>query len=81
MTKPLVMVGLALVFGALAVFVSQRWIERQAEAYRRQAPVAQSETVPTSTVVVAAAPLRFGTELSPQHLREVPWPEGAKDRS
>jgi pilus assembly protein CpaB len=33
--------------------------------------------VSTATIVVVASPLRFGTELSPQHLREVPWPEGA----
>ena len=74
MSKPIIMVGLAIVFGALAIVAGQRWIARQADAYRRQAPVAQSEPIPTSTVVVAAKPLRYGMELAANNLREVPWP-------
>jgi pilus assembly protein CpaB len=73
-SKPLIMVGLAIVFGALAVLAGQRWLTRQADAYRRQAPVAQSAPMPTNTIVVAAQPLRYGMELSARNLREVPWP-------
>jgi pilus assembly protein CpaB len=29
------------------------------------------------TVVVATKPLRFGTELADEHLREMPWPSGS----
>src|SRR5918998_5520964 len=69
------MIGIALVFGLGAMFVAQKWLDRQSSRLRQvqaaPAPVA------TATIVVAAAPLRFGTELSKQHLREVPWPEGA----
>jgi pilus assembly protein CpaB len=69
------MIGLAIVFGLAAIFVGQKWLDRQANRLQ-QAQVAPAP-VRTATIVVAAAPLRFGTELSKQHLREVPWPEGA----
>jgi hypothetical protein len=73
--KTFMMIGIALVFGLGAVFVAQKWLDRQSNRLR-QAQVAPA-AVATATIVVAAAPLRFGTELSPQHLREVPWPAGA----
>jgi pilus assembly protein CpaB len=73
--KTFIMIGLAVVFGLGAVFVAQKWLDRQSNRLR-QAQVAPTP-VATATVVVAAVRLRFGTELSPQHLREVPWPTGA----
>jgi pilus assembly protein CpaB len=69
------MIGLAVVFGLGAVFVAQKWLDRQSNRLR-QAQVAPAQ-VATATIVVAKARLRFGTELSTQHLREVPWPAGA----
>src|SRR5918998_583837 len=69
------MIGIALVFGLGAMFVAQKWLDRQSSRLR-QVQVAPAP-VSTTTIVVVAAPLRFGTELSTQHLREVPWPEGA----
>lgn len=70
------MVGFAVVFGLLAVFVAQAWLNRQAELRLRNMDT-KPQTVATRTIVVAAAPLRFGTHLSGQMLREVAWPEAA----
>jgi pilus assembly protein CpaB len=69
------MLVLAAVFGVSAVLVANRWLSRQADLQRQQVvqPVQQPE-VPTTTIVVAALPLRYGMELSSQHLREVSWP-------
>jgi pilus assembly protein CpaB len=70
------MVGIAVVFGLLAVFVAQGWLNYQAELSRKV--VAPKENpVATRTIVVAAGPLRFGTHISADHLREVNWPEQA----
>ena len=74
-SKTFTMIGIAIVFGLAAIFVAQKWLDRQSSRLR-QAQVAPAP-ISMATIVVAAAPLRFGTELSKQHLREVPWPEGA----
>jgi pilus assembly protein CpaB len=70
------MVGFAVVFGLLAVFVAQAWLNRQAELRLRSMDT-KPQTVATRTIVVAAAPLRFGTHVSAGMLREVAWPEAA----
>jgi pilus assembly protein CpaB len=70
------MIGFAVVFGVLAVFIAQTWLNNQAEL-RAKNIEAQKKLVPTRTIVVANRPLRFGTELSATTLREVPWPEEA----
>jgi pilus assembly protein CpaB len=70
------MIGFAIVFGLLAVFVAQAWLNRQAELRSRNIDT-KPQTVATRTVVVASAPLRFGAHLSAQNLREVAWPEAA----
>ena len=72
----IVMVGIAVVFGLLAVFVAQGWLNYQAELSRRVA--APKETpVATRTIVIAAGPLRFGAHIASDHLREVAWPDAA----
>ena len=71
-----VMIAVAVVFGVLAVFVAQTWLNRQ-DALRMRNLDAQRKPVATRTVVVAKSPLRFGTPLTPQVLREVAWPEEA----
>jgi pilus assembly protein CpaB len=72
----IVMVGIAVVFGLLAVFVAQGWLNYQAELNRKTvAP--QPKAVPTRTIVIAAGPLRFGAPIAPDGLREVAWPEEA----
>ncbi len=75
-TSTIVMVAFAVVFGLLAVFVAQSWLNRQAELRLKHMEAAQ-KPLPGRTVVVAAAPLRFGMALSPQNLREVSWPQEA----
>jgi pilus assembly protein CpaB len=70
------MVGIAVVFGLLAVFVAQGWLNYQAELSRKVvAP--KEKPVATRTIVIAAGPLRFGAHISADHLREVNWPEQA----
>ena len=56
----IVMVVLAGVFGLLAVFVAQAWLNRQDEQMRLKNALNQPKPTATRTVVVASAPLRFG---------------------
>jgi pilus assembly protein CpaB len=70
------MIGFAVVFGLLAVFIAQVWLNNQADM-RAKNFNANKKPELTQTIVVAAKPLRFGTELSAAMLREVPWPKQA----
>ena len=70
------MVGIAVVFGLLAVFVAQGWLNYQAELSRKVVAPKQ-KPVATRTIVIAAGPLRFGAHISADNLREVNWPEQA----
>lgn len=69
------MIVVALVFGALAVFVAQSWLNSQNDARAKNVPAPVA--VKTRTIVVATAPLRFGVEMNARNLREVPWPDNA----
>jgi len=69
----IVMIGFAVVFGLLAVFIAQVWLNNQASMQARNYE-ANKKTMTTRTIVVAKQPLRFGTELSAAMLQEVPWP-------
>lgn len=71
-----VMIAFAVVFGLLAVFVAQTWLNNQADL-RMKNLEAHKQPLNARTIVVASKPLRFGNELSAQALREVPWPEEA----
>lgn len=75
-TSTIVMIAFAVVFGLLAVFVAQNWLDSQTEM-RMRSLNAQKKPISTRTIVVAAKPLRFGNELTAQHLREMSWPEEA----
>jgi pilus assembly protein CpaB len=70
------MIAFAVVFGLLAVFVAQSWLDNQAEL-RMKSLNAQKKPLSTRSIVVAAKPLRFGNELTAQSLREMAWPEAA----
>jgi pilus assembly protein CpaB len=70
------MIGFAVVFGLLAVFIAQSWLHNQAAMQARNR-VPQHNAVATHTVVVAKQPLRYGTELAAAMLKEVPWPATA----
>lgn len=69
----IVMIGFAVVFGLLAVFIAQVWLNNQASMQARNME-ANKKQVATHTIVVAKEPLRFGTELTASMLQEVPWP-------
>ncbi|MGV3635831.1 MAG: Flp pilus assembly protein CpaB [Pseudorhodoplanes sp.] len=69
----IVMVAFAVVFGLLAVFIAQAWLNGQAER-RLRSLEAQKKPLSTNTIVVAAQRLPFGVELGREHLRETPWP-------
>src|SRR5215831_15278095 len=68
------MIGFAVVFGLLAVFIAQVWLNNQAS---KQAKHIEAPAVPMQTIVVAKQPLRFGTELTAAVLKEIPWPEAS----
>jgi len=69
------MIGFAVVFGLLAVFIAQVWLNNQANM--RAKNVEPPKALASQTVVVAKQPLRFGTELNASMLQEVPWPSDA----
>jgi pilus assembly protein CpaB len=70
------MTAFAVLFGLLAVFIAQSWLNNQAEM-RMKNLEAQNKPTTTRTIVVAAKPLRFGTELTAPLLREIPWSQDA----
>ena len=70
------MIGFAVVFGLLAVFIAQVWLNNQANM-RAKSMQTQEKPLATQTIVVAAQPLRFGTELNAAMLKEIPWPAQA----
>jgi len=69
------MIGFAVVFGLLAVFIAQVWLNNQASL--RAKNVEPPKGIASQTVVVAKQALRFGTELNGSMLQEVPWPSDA----
>lgn len=79
----IIMLVLALVFGGAAVFLSRNWLERQ--AHRAPVPVAVAQPTvaaapaeaPGATLVVAATALKFGAEIRPEALKEIPWSASA----
>jgi pilus assembly protein CpaB len=76
-TSTIVMIGFAVLFGLLAVFLAQTWINNAADR-RMKSLEAQHKAAPAArTIVVASKALRFGDELGSAALREMPWPEDA----
>jgi pilus assembly protein CpaB len=71
------MIAFAGLFGLIAVFLAQTWLNNQAEARLRSLEAQRNATPAAHTIVVASKPLRFGDELSSRSLREVPWPDDA----
>jgi pilus assembly protein CpaB len=74
----IVMIGFAVLFGLLAVFIAQTWLNNQAELRMRSLEAQnQRQPIATQTIVVASKSLRFGAELGSMSLRELAWPEDA----
>lgn len=77
-TKILVMAGLAVAFGATSYFAGNKWLDSQTQARLSELESRQpGQTVEMSTVVVAAASLRFGEKITADKLKEVAWPKDA----
>jgi pilus assembly protein CpaB len=76
-SSTIIMIAVAAVCGLVAVFVAQSWLNRQAEARLKSIEARQTAPVATRTLVVAARPLRFGAEITPAQLRELPWASDA----
>ncbi len=71
------MIGFAVLFGLLAVFLAQTWLNNQEAARMRSLEAQHKAPEPERTIVVAARPLRFGEQLTASALRELPWPQAA----
>jgi pilus assembly protein CpaB len=67
------MIGFAVLFGLLAVFVAQSWLTSAADARLKSLEAQQKQPAATQTIVVASKPLRYGNELGAAMLREIPW--------
>src|SRR6478735_3041179 len=76
------MIGFAALFGLLAVFIAQAWLNSQAEMRMKGMEAQKTAPVSTKNIVVAAKPLRYGMTVTADALREIPWsqdsvPKGA----
>jgi len=76
-SSTIIMIAVAAVFGLLAVFVAQSWLNSQAEARLKSLEAQKAKPAVAQTLVVSTRQLRFGMELSPGVLREIPWPQDA----
>ena len=76
-TSTVVMIAFAALFGLIAVFLAQAWLNNQADARMRSLEAQRKAAPAAHTIVVASKALRFGDELSARSLREVPWPDEA----
>ena len=72
-TSTIVMIAFAVLFGLLAVFVAQSWLNSATEQ-RMRSLEANKKPINATTIVVASKPLRFGNELTAAQLSEAPWP-------
>jgi pilus assembly protein CpaB len=71
------MIGFAVLFGLLAVFLAQIWLNNQADERLKSIDAQRKAAPPARSIVVAGKPLRFGDELGSAALREMPWPDNA----
>lgn len=76
-TSTFVMIGFAVLFGLLAVFLAQIWLNNQADERLKSIDAQRKAAPPARSIVVASKPLRFGDELTSAALREMPWPDNA----
>lgn len=74
-SNTVIMLIIALVFGAISVFFANVWLNNQTG--RPSQVTLAPATVETSTIVVAARDLAFGETLNAEILREIPWPKSS----
>ncbi len=71
------MTAFAVLFGLLAVFLAQTWLNNQAAERLKSLEANRKPPPPPRTIVVASRALRFGDVLTAAALREQPWPQDA----
>ena len=76
-SSTIIMIAVAAVFGLVAVFLAQSWLNSQADARLKSLEAQKTKPSSAQTIVVAGRQLRFGNELSASVLREMPWPADA----
>ena len=79
-SKLIPMVGLAVVFGGLSIFIADRFVKSQTVASAPVAETALSPAVPaveTRKLLVASTALKYGMEITPESVQEVDWPANA----
>lgn len=69
-----IMLLLAIISGAIAVFLANTWLNSHSQ---QASVVAPPPAMVTSTIVVAATDLSFGVPLQAETLREIPWPKSS----
>jgi pilus assembly protein CpaB len=67
MRNNMLVLAVAIVLGGIAAVLARNWLVSHG----------QSEQTGAGTIVVAAGPLAFGTQLSSENLKEIPWSTGA----
>ena len=70
----IIMLLLAIISGAIAVFLANTWLNNQNQ---QASVVAPPPAMETSTIVVAATDLGYGVQLQQETLREMPWPKNS----
>jgi pilus assembly protein CpaB len=58
----LIVLLIAIVMGGMAAFMARSWLQRQTV-----------EQPTNATIVIAAEPLKFGTTLTKENVKEIPW--------
>ena len=72
------MLGLAVVFGGISIFVADKLVKSKAVATPAAAVTAEPQrTVEFKKIVVAKAALRYGMEITSDQLSEIDWPVDA----
>lgn len=67
-----VMLIVAVILGGLTVFAARSFIQNQRST--QVVPSEQTASMETTTIIVATVPLKFGDEITHDHLKEVEWP-------
>lgn len=72
------MVGLAVVFGGLSIFIADRFVKSQAPAAPEAIVVeAAPPAIATKKILVATTALKYGMEITADTVQAVDWPENS----
>ena len=75
--RPIIMIAIAVIFGAMSIFVADVWLSASTNAnpVPRNSAEAKVPKIKYATIVAAAKSLRYGDKLVAADLVEIPWPE------